>query len=108
MSQEEGEVMVSSRQRFQTLSRRERLQRRIDQLVESSTQPYARTRVDSYEEAKLEALRDGEDVQDANPIGNSDVAAAIAEAFRRGHQAANVAGHPTLTPPPQPHGKAMT
>jgi hypothetical protein len=74
--------MVSSRQRFQTLSRRQHLQRRIDQLVESSTHPYGRTRVESYEEGKIEALRDSEDVQ-ANPIGNRDVAAAIAEAFRR-------------------------
>jgi hypothetical protein len=64
-------------------------------------------RVDSDEGAKLEALRDSEDVQDANPIGNSDIAAAIAEAFRRGHQAANVARHPALTPLPQPHGKLM-
>jgi hypothetical protein len=64
-------------------------------------------RVDSNAEAKLEALRDSEDVPDANPIGNSDVAAAIAEAFRRGHQAANVAHHPALAPPPQPHGKLM-
>jgi hypothetical protein len=99
--------MVSSRQRFQTLSRREHLQRRIDQLVESSTHPYGRTRVDSDAEAKIEALRDSEDVPDANSIGNSDVAAAIAEAFRRGHHAANVVRHPALAPPPQPHGKLM-
>jgi hypothetical protein len=49
-------------------------------------------RVDSYEEAKIEAFLTSEEV-DANPIGNSDVSAAIAEAFRRGHHVANFARH---------------
>lgn len=84
--------MVSLRERLQKLYTRQHLQRRIDLLVESSTHPYGRMKVNSYEEAKIEAFLTSEEV-DANPIGNSDVSAAIAEAFRRGHHVANFACH---------------
>jgi hypothetical protein len=61
--------MVSLRERLQKLYTRQHLQRRIDLLVESSTHPYGRMRVDSYEEAKIEAFLTSEEV-DANPIGS--------------------------------------
>jgi hypothetical protein len=84
--------MISLRERFQKLSRRQHLQRRID-LLGSSTHPYGRARVDSPEKAWIEAFQESEEVQDAIPIGSSEVAAAIAEAFRRGPNVANLAPH---------------
>jgi len=71
-------MMVSLRERLQQLYRRQHLQRQIDLLVQSST--HRHERVDSYEEAKIEAFLTSKEV-DASPIGNSDVSAA--KAFRR-------------------------
>ena len=75
-------MVVSLLERFQKLSARQHLQRRIDLLVGNSS--YGRMKVEPNKKAWIDPFPDSEDVRDADPIGSSDVAAAIAEAFRRG------------------------
>ncbi len=82
--------MVSLRVRFHEHSRRQRLQRRIDLLVASSTHPYGRTAI---QRTWIDAFLDGEEMQDVNPIGDSDLIEAIAEAFRGGQKVADSAGY---------------
>lgn len=82
--------MVSLRVQFHEHSRRQRLQRRIDLLVASSTRHYGRRAVQS---TWIDPFLDSEEMQDANPIGDSGLAEAIAEAFRRGQEVADTAGH---------------
>jgi hypothetical protein len=75
-------MVVSLLERFQKLSARQHLQRRIDLLVGNSS--YGRMKLEPNKKAWVDPFPDSEDVRDADPIGSSDVAAAIAEAFRRG------------------------
>jgi hypothetical protein len=75
-------MVVSLLERFQKLSARQHLQRRIDLLVGNSS--YGRMKLEPNKKAWIDPFPDSEDVRDADPIGSSDVAAAIAEAFRRG------------------------
>jgi hypothetical protein len=77
-------MVVSLPERFQKVSARQHLQRRIDLLVASSTDPNGRMELEPNQKAWIDPFPDSEDVRDADPIGSSDVAAAIAEAFRRG------------------------
>jgi hypothetical protein len=72
-------MVVSLLERFQKLSARQHLQRRID-----STYPSGRMELEPNKKAWIDPFPDSEDVRDTDPIGSSDVAAAIAEAFRRG------------------------
>ena len=53
-------------------------------MVESSTYPSDRMELEPNKEAWIDPLPDSEDVRDADPIGGSDVAATIADAFRQG------------------------
>ena len=76
-------MVVSLLERFQKLSARQHLQRRIDLLVGNSSY-YGRMKLEPNKKAWIDPFPDSEDVRDADPIGSSDVAAAIAEAFRRG------------------------
>jgi hypothetical protein len=69
-------------ERFQKLSARQHLQRRIDLLVGNSS--YGRMKLEPNKKAWIDPFPDSEDVRDTDPIGSNDVAAAIAEAFRRG------------------------
>jgi hypothetical protein len=77
-------MVVSLPERFQKLSARQHLQRRIDLLVGSSTHPSGRMELEPIKKAWIDPFPDSEDVRGTDPIGSSDVAAAIAEAFRRG------------------------
>jgi hypothetical protein len=77
-------MVVSLLERFQKLSARQHLQRRIDLLVGNSTYPSGRMELEPNKKAWIDPFPDSEDVRDTDPIGSSDVAAAIAEAFRRG------------------------
>ena len=69
-------MMVSLLERIQKPSARQNLQRRIDQLVGSSSYP-------SEMEFELKWIDPFPDTEDADPIDSSGVAAAITEAFRR-------------------------
>jgi hypothetical protein len=77
-------MVVSLPKRFQKLSARQHLQCRIDLLVGSSTYPSGTMELEPNKKAWIDPFPDSEDVWDTDPIGSSDVAAAIAEAFRRG------------------------
>lgn len=64
--------MVSLPERFQKPLARQHLQRRIDLLAE----PTKRAWIDAFSESQ--------ETRDFDPIDSSDLAAAIANAFRRG------------------------
>jgi hypothetical protein len=77
-------MMVSLPERFQKLSARQYLQRRIDLQVGNSIYSSGRMELQPTTRAWIDAFPDSEEVRDADPIASSDVVAAIAEAFRRG------------------------
>jgi hypothetical protein len=77
-------MVVSLPERFQKLSARQHLQRRIDMLVGNSAYPNGRMEPEPNKRAWVDSFPDSEEVRGADPIGSNDVAAAIADAFRRG------------------------
>ncbi len=83
-------MVVSLQERLQILWRRQRLQRRIDLLV--SNPPYGGMDRDSSKTDWIDPFLRSKEPQD-DPLVNSDVEAAIAEAFRRGQNEANFAHH---------------